>query len=254
MKRPLEYSKITPDTKIWRYMDFTKFLDIILNKHLYLRRIDKFKDPYEGYISENFKKALGQNYDVLKKFDVDTHRAQENHLRAQSLLPVYSYASCWYLDDVESTKMWETYGKEKTSIAICTTVKSLHDSIHDIETGYNFYFEKIEYEEKQASSNWLEVAFRKNENFAFEQEFRVLGVMGSGMANLTYPYINNLPKIHEINNPLGIHVGLDVSLLVRQVYLSPNADVQFKSIVEKILNLAGCINTECKSSEFLTGN
>lgn len=230
-------------------MDFNKFSDIILKKHIYLRRIDKFEDPYEGYTSEQFKKALDQSYNALNVMGTDTRSAQENHLRAQRLLPAYSYASCWYLDEFESEEMWKIYGKDKNSIAICTTVGSLYDSIAGITDDYNFYFGKIDYLEKQEiSSNWLKVAFRKNANFDFEKEFRVLGVMGKGIANLTFPYFNKLPKIDEINNPLGIHVGLDVQSLIQQIYLSPNADADFKSSVEEILNVSGYGNIECRLS------
>ncbi|OTG79078.1 hypothetical protein B9T31_17425 [Acinetobacter sp. ANC 4558] len=249
MKRSLEYTNVGPNTKIWRYMDFTKFLDIILNKRLYLRRIDKFNDAYEGYISEQFKKALHQSYSSVEKLGFDARRAKENHLRAQSLLPAYSYASCWYLDELESREMWKTYGIEKNSVAICTTVKHLHDSIIDVGDSYNFYFEKIDYEEKkEISSNWLEVAFRKNTNFAFEQEFRVLGVMSRGIANLFHPQVNSLPKINDINNPFGIHVWVDVQSLVQEVYVSPEADVYFKSILEDVLDIAGHGKIVCKPS------
>ena len=41
------------NVKIWRYMDFTKFLSILINKELYFRRSDMLKDdPFEGSLTQ----------------------------------------------------------------------------------------------------------------------------------------------------------------------------------------------------------
>lgn len=34
--------------KIWRYMDFTKFMSLLDTKKLFFTRADKFEDPFEG--------------------------------------------------------------------------------------------------------------------------------------------------------------------------------------------------------------
>ncbi|MEG1313701.1 MAG: hypothetical protein RSD40_05245, partial [Bacilli bacterium] len=54
--------KLDNNTKIWRYMDFTKFLDLIINRKLYFRRIDLFEDPYEGYIRDEYKAGVEKDY------------------------------------------------------------------------------------------------------------------------------------------------------------------------------------------------
>ena len=36
------------ETIIWRYMDFTKFVDLLLNGKLFFNRSDNFEDPFEG--------------------------------------------------------------------------------------------------------------------------------------------------------------------------------------------------------------
>ncbi len=40
------------DTKIWRYMDFTKFVNLLDTKSLFFVRSDKFDDPFEGLYPE----------------------------------------------------------------------------------------------------------------------------------------------------------------------------------------------------------
>ena len=39
----------TPDNnkKIWRYMDFSKYVDLVTTEELYFTRADKLEDPYD---------------------------------------------------------------------------------------------------------------------------------------------------------------------------------------------------------------
>ena len=42
--------------KIWRYMDFTKFVSLISSKSVFFCRSDLFEDPFEGsYSKANLK-------------------------------------------------------------------------------------------------------------------------------------------------------------------------------------------------------
>ncbi|MDC4587570.1 hypothetical protein OHV59_11020, partial [Acinetobacter baumannii] len=53
-KQPLD-----PNVKLWRYMDFTKFMSILSNKSLYFGRIDSFEDKHEGtYTSQTLKNGF----------------------------------------------------------------------------------------------------------------------------------------------------------------------------------------------------
>ena len=36
------------DSKVWRYMDFSKLVSLIDSESLYFTRADKFEDPFEG--------------------------------------------------------------------------------------------------------------------------------------------------------------------------------------------------------------
>ena len=40
------------DIKLWRYMDFTKFMGMLCSKGLYFCRADCFEDPFEGTFSK----------------------------------------------------------------------------------------------------------------------------------------------------------------------------------------------------------
>ena len=48
------------DTIVWKYLDLSKFLDMLLSKKLFMSRSDKFEDQYEGTFSE-------PTYEEIKK-------------------------------------------------------------------------------------------------------------------------------------------------------------------------------------------
>jgi len=58
----MEYIKMD-DASIWRYMDFTKFVDIISTEELYFSRSDCFEDDFEGSYPE---KHVAARLDTLK--------------------------------------------------------------------------------------------------------------------------------------------------------------------------------------------
>ncbi len=45
---PLPERRLT----IWRYMDFTKFVDLLEEQALVFPRTDLFEDPYEGLLTQ----------------------------------------------------------------------------------------------------------------------------------------------------------------------------------------------------------
>ena len=60
------------NSKIWRYMDFTKFIDMLDKSALFFTRVDKLGDPFEGSCPIEVVKLLLKNInlqtDYLKGF------------------------------------------------------------------------------------------------------------------------------------------------------------------------------------------
>lgn len=50
MSTEIVHSLPDPDTRIWRYVDLTKFLDMLSRRKLYFARLDRLGDPFEGAI------------------------------------------------------------------------------------------------------------------------------------------------------------------------------------------------------------
>lgn len=53
------------NAKIWRYMDFTKFVNILETKSLFFVRSDKFEDPYEGSYPKYYRAGHLENLFTL---------------------------------------------------------------------------------------------------------------------------------------------------------------------------------------------
>lgn len=252
---------IKPSTTIWRYMDLTKFLDLILNESIYLRRIDKFEDPYEGFISEAYQKDLAAQYEEVQQdywISGDTRDSLHNgHLQALKLMPQYAYASCWYLGDIESAAMWKLYGGTNNCVAIRTTIYDLQvafDESDDDDLGV-MHLRPIRYVDESSSvdaKNYLKPMFEKRKSFAHENEFRALYLLRKGYVNLCVPTVSNLSNTNEEGNKDGITFEIDVHKLINQVVISPTADPYFHSIVEKVIELAGFDGIECVQSRLYT--
>ncbi|MCL6245208.1 hypothetical protein M5F04_11755 [Acinetobacter sp. ANC 7200] len=236
-------------------MDLTKFLDLILNKTIYLRRVDKFEDPYEGYISSAYKADLVNKYDELQldhNISQDSRdRLYATHIYGQELLPMYAYASCWYLGDVESAAMWKLYGEHKNCIAICSTIYDLQVALDegDDENGL-MYLQEVEYVNESSivdARSFLKPMFQKRTSFSHENEFRALYLLNKGLTLLNSGL--HQPEKKDVTNADGINLDIDVKQLINSIYISPTAGANFKSIVEKVLELAGFDGLECIQSD-----
>ncbi|WP_338558141.1 DUF2971 domain-containing protein [Acinetobacter sp. KS-LM10] len=259
MEKHLHLGELDQHAKIWRYMDLTKFLDLILNQEIYLRRIDKFQDVYEGFVSAKFCDVAHKSYaDLAKPFgksEEDMEELSNLHINNQSLLPMYSYASCWYIGEEESAAMWKLYGETKNCIAILTSVANLEEALINDNNNAVVYIKEVTYHEddkRPESINWLNPLFEKRTSFKYEQELRVLYFLGEGLTSISYPNNLNPPDKKSINNPDGIKLKINLATLVNGVYISPEADPHFKGLVEKLLDRMGLQDIGCIQSELYT--
>jgi hypothetical protein len=115
-----EHSKIdTPpdDTVIWRYMNLEKLLALLRSRSLYLCRLDRLRDPWEGLWSPWAVDAIRQQL-----------RGQaEGLIRAQNMMKRLFYVSCWHENSCESAAFWDQYQSSR-GLAVRSTVGHLKDS------------------------------------------------------------------------------------------------------------------------------
>ena len=86
------------DTIVWKYLELSKFLELLLSNKLFMSRSDKFEDQYEGTFSEptfeEIKKLSIDNPDFLNYYK--THR-EKVAVSSWHINEYESYAMCKYL-------------------------------------------------------------------------------------------------------------------------------------------------------------
>ena len=102
-----------PKAKIWRYMDFTKFVDSLERNCLHFARIDKLGDPYEFAVPSTTRRRHPHGR-ALPKI---TKRIENT-----------TYVNCWHCNEDESAAMWRLYLKSDEGIAIQSTAKRFAES------------------------------------------------------------------------------------------------------------------------------
>ena len=135
------------DKKIWRYMDFIKFADIIDRKKLYFPTADRLGDPFEGSFPKAYVDYFNANLDKIfipETWElINREQAPKGFSRARKQARKFIAISCWNMQEEESAAMWKIYGGTSSGIAIQTTIGSLKKSIAN--KNRDIYIGKVEY-------------------------------------------------------------------------------------------------------------
>jgi hypothetical protein len=194
-----------PDTSLWRYMDFAKFIEILETGTLFFPRLTSFQDPFEGHpprmVVETFRAVpTGLSEHAAAQRRAVTADNSELFRNSRQLV----CASCWHANDTESAAMWNLYLKSGEGIAVRTTfqrlVNALSASGPNISDGMVQY---VDYETFEPNDvNILVWAVLKRLSFIHENEFRLL-------------------ILNDTTSPEGISVPVNVDSLIEHVYVSP---------------------------------
>lgn len=147
--------RVKPGTKLWRYMDLSKFLHLLETKTLFFARADNLGDPFEGasgiadrasewdkFYLEFFSQAVRNAPSGSPPFEteVEAHAARLlEQMRASAEAERKStFVSCWHANDCESEALWRLYCPPNSSgVALETTAERLTSALSnsDIELG-----------------------------------------------------------------------------------------------------------------------
>lgn len=224
---------ITPDDKtvIWRYMDFSKYVDMLDSGMLYFARLDELKDLNEGsfypFISKELKDSCQTN-DQLRK-TIKT---------CFSLNPQIFYVNCWHMSNMESAVLWKRYLKSDEGIAVKSTVGLLkeaisrcpetvligkviygHDNVKGVSKRENVENISVRIGKKQYSA--FDAVLAKKESFRQEKELRAMLVAHELTTN-------------AICNEVGVKTLIDINTLIEEVYIGPKAPKWIKNLVKRV--------------------
>ncbi|MDR6846577.1 hypothetical protein [Flavobacterium granuli] len=203
------------DTIVWKYLDLSKFLDLLLSRKLFMSRSDKFEDQYEGTFSEptfeEIKKLSTDNPDFLNYYK--THREKVA-------------ISSWHINEYESFAMWQIFTQNSEGLAIQSTVKRLQDALLP-EKNYKQYIGEvnyIDYKKEYIPFDDLFFPFLfKRKSFQYEREVRII-------TDVTESNI----KLND-----GLKISVDITQLIEKIYIHPKSENWYKNLVIQLVKQLG---------------
>lgn len=212
--------------KIWRYIDFTKLVDLFNTESLYFARADYFEDVFEGAVTKATAELRTKHISKLIEAGVVNPEYTPEWWHKTNLKAKKEFAiNCWHINDFESAAMWKLYLKSNEGIAIQSTFNRLKDSLQksdvSILTGIVKY---IDYEKDLNDyGNSLERFVQKGKSFTHENELRCV---------IWQPGFDNHKKVNLENG--GIKIKLDLSVLIDNIYTSPDSSTWFTQLVQNV--------------------
>jgi len=206
---------VTRYTKLWRYMDFAKFLSMLEDSAVFFSRSDMFEDPYEGAIPEG--NATLRNF-VKSKSSKDVVIPQKVADKEKIMI------SCWHMSSYESAAMWKLYGQANEAICITTKYAKLKNQlVKGAQIGLVQY---VNYKKAWSPENNIYYPYMfKRKSFEHEKEVRALidsdtVKQDSLLLKTSYGFKNNV----------------DLNLLIDEIYVDPSANEWFLELVKCIVN------------------
>lgn len=217
--------------KLWRYIDFTKLVSMLLTQSLHFIRADQFQDPFEGSYSLPSIELFDSYLAKIEATEDLPPNALKNLRDGWILLPetrerqrLIHAVNCWHLNPHESAAMWSLYLKSNEGIAIQSTYERFCESFHKasmpVFVGQVRYID-YETEAFKEPGNMFSAFLHKRKSFEHEREVRA--IVGH----------YKTPDDH------GQYVPTDLGILIEAIHIAPNAPTWFFQLVGATLDRFG---------------
>ena len=204
-----------PNTIIWKYLDLSKFLDLLMSEKLFMSRSDKFEDQYEGTFSE-------PTFEEIKKLSIDNPDFLNYYKTHREKVAI----SSWHINEYESFAMWQIFTQNSEGLAIQSTIGRLQESLV-LETNFKQYIGEVNYiDYKKEHIPFDDMFFPflfKRKSFQYEGEVRIITDIGE----------SNI-KINE-----GLKINVDINQLIKKIYIHPKSENWYKNLVIQLVKQLG---------------
>ncbi len=204
-----------PDTIVWKYLDLSKFLDLLLSQKLFMSRSDKFEDQYEGTFSE-------PTYEEIKKLSINNPEFLNYYKSHREKVAV----SSWHINEYESFAMWQIFTQNSEGLAIQSTIGRLQKALEP-EKNLKQYIGQvnyIDYKKEYIPFDDLFFPFLfKRKSFQYEREVRIIS--------------DTSDTAITIND--GIKINVDISQLIDKIYIHPKSENWYKNLVIELVSKLG---------------
>jgi hypothetical protein len=282
MTQVIMSSRLTGNTKLWRYMSLDKLIDLISTAELFFAPLSFFvkADPYEGYLPmvamdafrdifrpkvsdiESFIPVLEDHCKREgREFSSDMREMLDRNLEDLKTAPGRFFqpiircqtVNCWHANDSESEAMWRLYSERGKAVAIETTGDALKESIQSQKSEHRVHIYPVKYldffdKNLKPSDCTVEGRYTtpllKRRSYQHENEVRA--------------FIGRVPKdLRESANveywkPAPVRLPVDVKVLVQRVHVSPYSSEPFGNSVTKVCELLGLRTGVVEPSKMLS--
>ena len=219
----IPYKAISLSEKLWRYMDYFKFEDLLKTSSLYFARPDKFPDPYEGRLSPGNKISVSKSDMAFRNlYNISNLEESEKY---HDIHRNVVFILCWHRNNKEDWRMWNAYTDGSAeSVAITTSVKSLSQFMPPNVKGSPVKYHALDFPRTEFDHSSL--FFYKPEDFGFESEFRLL----------RQPEQNESFESWNPNDEFR-RVPVRLNKIIHRVVLHPKSNQAFRDRVSKLMGI-----------------
>lgn len=200
---------------VWKYLDLSKFLDMLMSKRLFMSRSDKFEDQYEGTFSE-------PTYEEIKKIAANNPKFLDYYKSHREKVVI----SSWHINEYESFAMWQIFTKNNEGLAIQSTIGRLKKSL-ETERKTEQHIGQVNYIDYKKELIPFDDTFFpflfKRKSFQYEREVRIISDVSS----------DNL-KIND-----GLKIDVDINQLIERIYIHPKSENWYKNLVIELVEKLG---------------
>ncbi|CAD0005550.1 DUF2971 domain-containing protein [Flavobacterium chungangense] len=204
-----------PDTVVWKYLDLSKFLDLLLSNKLFMSRSDKFEDQYEGTFSE-------PTFEEIKKLAIDNPEFLNYYKTHREKVAV----SSWHINEYESFAMWQIFTQNSEGLAIQSTIGRLQKAVNP-EKNFDQYIGEVNYIDYKKEYIPFDDSFFpflfKRKSFQYEREVRI--ITDTSQSNL---------KLNE-----GLKINVDINELIEKIYIHPKSENWYKKLIIELVERLG---------------
>lgn len=201
-----------PNTIVWKYLDLSKFLDLLLSRKLFMSRSDKFEDQYEGTFSE-------PTFEEIKRLSQNNPEFLDYYKSHREKVVV----SSWHINEYESFAMWQIFTQNNEGLAIQSTIGRLQKALKP-EINYSQFIGEVNYidykKEYIPFDNMFFPFMFKRKSFQYEREIRIISDLSE----------NNI-KIND-----GLKIDVDVNQLIEKIYIHPKSENWYKKLVIELVS------------------
>jgi hypothetical protein len=211
------------DTRVWRYMDFTKFVSLLQNGGIFFPSVASLHDPFEG--------SFARGNQILRPL-VYKHMPNEFGISASEIIQRLHHcvaASCWHMNEHESAGMWKLYAKTNEAVCVQSTFRKLRDCFgEDVRVGTVRY---VDYETDWIpESNPLAPFLYKRKSFEHEREVRAIIPLAD---------LKQILRGKEAGKSPWVWRKVELNIMIEHVHVAPDAPDWFAALVENVTQTYG---------------